>query len=98
MNTQRLIQEAKARFKHSESKIYLTEKYQSRLTFAHGGGMWNATTELMSFLSSSPQAEVVLLDNFGNPVLVNTSDLLGEAWTVYNNTMGDWYREYLELN
>lgn len=96
MDTQKLIQDAKARFRHNESKLYLQEKYKNKLTFANSGGMWTASPELISFLSLAPD-EVILKDNFGNPVKVVARELKDEAWKIYHAVMSDWYREYNNL-
>ena len=97
MNTQKIIQEARAKFKRTESKIYLTEKYEPRLTFAFCGGMWTATTELLGFLEGAPP-EVVILDNFGNPVQVDTEEFKKRCWENYNTVMAEWLKEYSELS
>lgn len=97
MNTQKLIQDAKARFKHSESKIYLTEKYKNRLTFAHSGGMWTSTPELIGFLATT-KGQIVLLDDFGNPVRVDATELEAAARSQYVRIMDEWFNEYDQLS
>lgn len=96
MNTQKLIQEAKARFKHHESKLYLAEKYKNMLTFAHSGGLWTATPELITFLTVSPE-QITLKDDFGIPIRVTSKDLLEHCWKVYTQTMDEWLQEYNNL-
>lgn len=93
MDTEQLIKDARARFKHQESKIYLKEKYTNSLTFAHGGGLWTATPELISFLSLA-QEQVILQDNYGNPVKVDSVQLLAQCWSKYNTAMSAWLDEY----
>lgn len=93
MDTQKLIQEAKARFKHSEGKIYLQEKWLNRLHFASQGGMWKVDQQFLSFLSCAP-ASVVMVDTYSNPVLVDTRKLLDEAWNIYNTAMNGWLQEW----
>lgn len=96
MDTQKLIKEAKARFKHQENKIYLQEKWNSKLVVVSQGGMWAVTQEFLAFLGTAPDNTVVL-DYYGNPLKVNTKQLQEEAWTVYNNVMTEWFTEYEEL-
>lgn len=96
MDTNKLITEAKARFKHSESKLYLEEKYVNRLIIANQGGMWSVTPELLGFLKTAPD-EVILKDNYNNPVKVNSAELLSEAQTLYSAVMLAWFTEYTEL-
>lgn len=96
MNTKKLVQEARARFKHQESKIYLNEKYLSQLTFASQGGMWTITTNLISFLRTSTN-KVILLDDFNTPIRVDVKELLDECEKIYNGVMENWIKESEEL-
>lgn len=97
MNTEKLIREAKARFKHQEAKIYLQEKYSNRLEFASQGGSWTATPELISFLTCFSD-HVVLVDNYNNPVKVSVDELLTEAKILYQSVMEEWLAEFKELS
>lgn len=97
MDTNKLIAETKARFNHYESKLYLTEKYTNKLTFAAQSGMWTASPELIGFLRSSTYEYSILRDNYNVPVRVNIIELLKSMEEVYNSTMDNWYNEYNEL-
>lgn len=96
MNTQQLVREAKTRFKHQESKLYLEEKYTSQLTFSSQGGSWTASPELISFLTHS-DLSIILLDNFKNPIKVDTNSLLEKMKSVYHTIMQEWYDESVQL-
>lgn len=96
MNTQQLVRETRARFKHQESKLYLEEKYSSQLTFSSQGGSWTASPELISFLAQS-DSTIILLDNFKNPIKVDTTTLLEQMKSVYDNIMQEWYDEFEQL-
>lgn len=96
MDTATLVEQAKARFKHHESKLYLQEKYKNKLTFASQGGLWTASIEFLSFLNSAP-ATCILPDNFGNPIKIDSGQLKKEAWDLFNAAMADWHAEYTEL-
>ncbi len=96
MDTRTLIQEAKARFKHHENKLYLQEKYKNKLTFPSQGGMWTASVELLGFLATV-QDQVIIKDNFDNPIKINPQELHAVAWGLYQSTMQEWYDEYSAL-
>lgn len=96
MNTQQLVNEAKTRFKHQESKLYLEEKYSSQLTFSDQGGSWTSTPELISFLKHS-KSNIILLDNFKNPISVDTVVLLEKMEQTYNHVMQLWHEEFTKL-
>ena len=97
MDTKTLIVEAKARFNHNSAKSYLKDKYDSKLIVAEQGGLWKATPELIGFLASTTDDEVILVDNFNNPVLVNRIKLHGVLSKTYNDAMDSWFKEWKEL-
>ena len=94
MDTQQLIEDVRERFNQHAAKEYLKQKHKSKLIFASQNGLWSATPELISFLDSFTENEVVLLDDFGNPIKVSRPLLLDEAKTVYRNVMDAWYTEW----
>lgn len=97
MDTKTLITEAKARFNHNSAKEYLKDKYESKLIVADQFGLWTANSETINFLSCSTEDEVILIDNFNNPVKINRQSLLTKLNTVYKSTMEEWYIEWIEL-
>jgi hypothetical protein len=97
MDTNTLISEAKARFSHNSAKAYLKDKYTSKLIIAEQGGLWTASPALISFLSTQIDDSVVIIDNFDNPVKVDSKLLLVKLQSTYNSVMEEWYNEYKEL-
>jgi hypothetical protein len=77
--------------------MYLIEKYKNKLTLTHAGGMWNITMELLSFLRSSPGEELILLDNYNNPIKVVRLAMLEEMTEKYEYIMQEWLNEYTQL-
>ena len=97
MDTKQLITEAKARFNHNSAKAYLKDKYESKLSVADQGGLWVASPELISFLTVSTEDQVVLLDMYSNPVIVNRVDLLTKIKNTYQYVMEHWHSEWSAL-
>ena len=97
MDAKQLIQNSKARFYLNEQKEQLKEKYQSKLTFADQGGLWTVNPTFLSQLASSTATNLVLLDNYENPIKVNREELLVKANKLYLQVMEDWHTEYNEL-
>lgn len=97
MDTKTLIAEAKARFNHNAAKAYLKEKYQSKLIVASQGGLWKATPELLGYLASEKDENVMLLDEYDNPIMVAREALHDELRRTYNTAMLQWYNEQLGL-
>ena len=97
MDTTTLISEAKARFNHNSAKAYLKDKYDSKLIVAEQGGLWKATPELIGFLATNTNDDVILVDNFENPVQVNRIKLYDVLSKTYNDAMNLWFTEWKEL-
>jgi hypothetical protein len=99
MNTDQLIAHSRARFEHEAARRTLREKYQAKLTFAHRGGMWRAGAELNSTIfTCGRMGEVVLEDLYGNPVKIDTKELMQLSQERFNEQMNAWLIEYEELN
>lgn len=97
MDTKTLIAEAKARFNHNAAKAQLKDKYDGKFIVADQGGLWKATPEIITFLSSVDDNFVILIDNFDNPVQINRENLLQVLHDTYKKVMLDWYKEWKEL-
>ena len=98
MNTDELISHSRARFDHHQARITLREKYQAKLTFAHGGGMWRAGPELQNTILTCPATEAVLLDLYETPVKVNARELMTLSQQRWQEQMNAWLVEYEQLN
>ena len=98
MDTNELISHSRARFDHHQARIVLREKYQAKLTFAHAGGMWRASPELLVLLATVPPGDTVILDLYETPIRVNPEELRGLAMTRWQEQMTAWLVEYEELH
>ena len=98
MNTNELVAYSRSRFEHELAKRNLKEKYQAKLIFALGGGMWRAGPELINLLTNRSQIDIVLLDLYETPVRVNAPQLLREVEQRWQEQMNAWLLEYEELN
>ena len=94
MDIEKLIADAKARFSHNSAKDYLKAKYESKLIIAACDGLWVADQKTIGFLSAIPGDQVVLIDTFNNPVLVNRIELLQKLQTLYSQVMIEWHNEW----
>jgi hypothetical protein len=97
MDTKNLVEQAKIRFSHNASKIYLTEKYQNKLVIASQNGLWKSDQNTISFLNSCTGKYIIMVDTFGNPVKVNRFELLKTLSENYYEIMNKWFEEYSEL-
>lgn len=98
MNTDQLIETSRARFEHVAARRVLKEKYQAKLLFAHGGGMWTADPTLLVLLATVPPGNAVLLDLYETPVRVNPEELRGIAMRRWQEQMNAWLVEHEELS
>ena len=99
MNTEQLIETSRARFDHVAARRLLKEKYQAKMLFAHGGGMWCAGPELLTLLQAIPvEGAVVILDLYETPVQINPTELQYLVLGRWQEQMTAWLVEYEELN
>jgi hypothetical protein len=94
MDTNALVAHARARFDHETAKRILKEKYQARMLFAYGGGMFRAGPELLTVLSVCPDETAVLLDLYENPVKVDVRKLELAAQQRWQEQMNAWLVEH----
>ena len=97
MDTKQLITEAKARFNHNSAKAYLKDKYESKLSVATQGGLWKADSNTIALLAVLTNEYTVMIDTFGNPVLVDRRQLLNSLTETYDDVMNQWYAEWITL-
>jgi hypothetical protein len=98
MNTEQIKQTSRAKYLHSLARQNLREKYQARLLVTMNGGTWRVTPELIAFLSSVDDKQVVLIDIYENPCLVDRLQLLEQSRTVYSTIMMEWYDDNEKIN
>ena len=93
LNPDQLVKEIKNRFDHATQKRLLKEKYHSKMTFAHAGGMWCAGPELLTLLQACPTEDAVLLDLYSVPVKVNVIELQHLTHNRWQEQMNAWLIE-----
>lgn len=98
MNTEQLIETSRARFEHVAARRLLKEKYQAKMLFAYGGGMWCAGPELLVLLSTMPSGDAVILDLYETPVRINTEQLRDITKQRWQEQMNAWLVEYNEIS
>lgn len=98
MDTDQLVAHSRARFDHAVARKILKEKYQAKMLFAYGGGMFCAGPELQTTLLTCPGAEAVILDLYETPVRVNTKELFAQSQQRWQEQMTAWLLEHEELS
>jgi hypothetical protein len=97
MDTNDLVVQARSRFDHAAARRVLKEKYEARMLFAHAGGMFKSTPEMISFLSLYGDQRIVVKDLYDTPVEVNAKDLIDEMQKKWYEQMNAWLVEWSEL-
>ena len=96
-----LQQQAKLSFDHAVAKKNLKERMQSRLTVTHRGGVFSVDTDLFVLLDlyedDGWNDEMVLLDAYDTPVMVNRAELRTLAKQRYAELMNEWLAEWNRL-
>jgi len=98
MDTENIIKQSRARFDHNQARQILREKYEAKMLFAYNGGMWRAGPELLITIAVCPDEDSVLIDEYGNPVQINTLELELLAQQRWQEQMNGWLNEFQELS
>jgi hypothetical protein len=98
MNTNELVTQARSRFDHAAARRVLKEKYEAKMLFAHAGGMFKSTPEMITFLSLYNNEEIVILDLYDTPVKVNSDNLRSEMQKRWYEQMNAWLVEHEMLS
>jgi hypothetical protein len=96
MNTDQLVENARARFDHEAQKRVLKEKYLTKMLFAYAGGMWRAGPELQILLKTCAEPQAVILDLYDNPVRVEVEQLMAMSQQRWQEQMTAWLLEHQE--
>lgn len=86
----------------------LHEKMQTDLHFAHNGGLFKATPELIAFVHAWRSTDEVwpwgggdsmhLVDTYNNPIHIdNCAEFYRIACEHYQQVMNDWHQQHTEL-
>jgi hypothetical protein len=79
------------------NKRILREKIQTDLHFAHNGGLFKVTPELLAFVQTWPVDELYLEDTYQNPIQIDKSVFLVTAQQHYQRVMNTWHQQHAEL-
>jgi hypothetical protein len=79
------------------NKRILREKIQTDLHFAHNGGLFKITPELLAFVQGWPIDELYLEDTYQNPIEVDRQVFLVMVQQHYHKVMNRWHQEHAEL-
>jgi hypothetical protein len=97
MNTDELVTHSRARFDHHQARRVLKEKYQAKMHFAFGGGMFCASAEMITFLSLYHDQQIVIQDLYETPVQVNAAELCNIMKERFQEQMNAWLTDYQQL-
>jgi len=94
-----IVTRIRTRFDHAAAKKTLQEKYESKMLFAHAGGMWRAGPELNTMIfTCGRMGEIVLPDLYQTPVKVDSVELMKLSQERWNEQMNAWLVEHAELS
>lgn len=99
MDIDNLQRQAQLSFDHTIAKKNLQQRMQSRLNVTYNNGFFTVSKEQINFLDllGSQQVQVVLLDDYQTPIMVNVFDLLKIMFQRYHEIMNEWLEEYEQL-
>ena len=94
-----LVTQIKQSTDYQQNKRILREKIYTDLLFTHNGGLFVATPALYSFVKSWrwPHHEMILEDNYLNPIKINKQEFLQTFEDHYQMAMNAWHIEHENL-
>ena len=94
MEVNKLKIQADLAFDRDTARIALKEKIDAQLCVAINGGLFQATPELIAFLSTWPLETVYLTDIHNQPVELDRVPALAQLSQAYQYAMNSWHDEY----
>jgi hypothetical protein len=94
MTPEQIRDAARVNYDRNLLKQNLHVQMTSRLSVTHNDGVFTANQNLISFLASWPQDELVLLDDYKTPVLIDRLQLLAKLQQRYQETLNQWLEQY----
>lgn len=98
MNSYQLKALADAEYDRALHRKNLKENAEALLNVPFAGGLFLASTALISYLATESDEYVYLIDIFGTPVRANRVQMLAAVKDQYNRTMQSWYEDYQASN
>ena len=92
-----LAEQVKLSTDYQVNKTILREKIQTDLHFAHNGGLFKVTLELLAFVATWPVDEIYLEDTYQNPIEIDRQVFLVTAQQHYQKVMNSWHQQHAEL-
>jgi hypothetical protein len=97
MSIQNLVEEIKQATEVNQNRLRLREQIIGDLLVTHNDGLFQVTTDLISFLSCWPDDTVYLQDHYGNPVCCDRQQLLQQCQQQYTKVMNRWHHQHEQL-
>jgi hypothetical protein len=97
MNAEDIVKQIKQATDYQINRSILREKIQTDLHFAHNGGLFKITPELLAFVQTWPIDELYLEDTYQNPIRIDKQIFLVTAQQHYHKVMNRWHQEHAEL-
>ena len=93
----KIVEQVRLATDFNVNKQILREKIQTDLHFAHNGGMFKVTPELLAFVQSWPIDQLFLEDVYQNPIEIDKQVFLVTAQQHYYRVMNSWHEQYEQL-
>lgn len=97
MSTEDIVTQIKQSTDYQVNKRILREKIQTDLHFAHNGGLFKITPDLLAFVQTWPIDELYLEDAYQNPIEIDKQVFLIMAQQHYQKVMNRWHEEHEKL-
>jgi len=93
----KIVEQVRQATDFNVNRQILRERIQTELHFAHNGGLFKITPELLAFVQTWPIEELYLEDVYQNPVEIDRQVFLITAQQHYHRVMNEWHQQHAEL-
>ena len=97
MDIDQVITEIKQKTDYHINKRILKEKIQTDLHIPYNNGLFKITQDLIAFLNSWDDEELILEDVYETPIVINRVEFLTKCKQHYYKVMNTWYVQHEQI-
>ena len=92
-----ILEEIKQATDVRNNLLVLKEKICSDLHVAYDNGVFKVSAELLAFLATWPDSEIVVVDSYDSPHVVDRLEFLGICQQHYQKVMNRWHQQHAAI-
>lgn len=98
MSLDQLVAQVRQATDHQSNREKLRQQIETDLLIPHGDGLFKATPELIVFLNNWEDDDIIVEDQYHNPIRCDRKQLLQECRERYQMVMNRWHMQHDQLS